>query len=110
MKKDFSTKLICSVSASISDISFLNEFLAVASPRGVSIWAKSDSTKPKSVLAQDAEIILPIGQNLSFCSISGKQLNFMKFELGTKTALDSRGIGKGKCVHSHSIQNCHQVR
>ena len=110
MKRDFSSKLIASVSAPIADITFCNEFLAVASTRGVSIWTKTDTTKPRSVLSQGADIILPIGSNLSFCTISGNQLSFLKFELGTKTVLDSRGIGKGRCVHSHSIQNCHQVR
>ena len=83
--------------------------MTIASQKSTTLWSKTDSLKPIAVCPKGGNKIMMVHDSLSYCSVLGNELNFLRFSPGTKTVLDRRAIGPGKVVANYVFEEFHEI-
>ncbi|CAG5109880.1 Oidioi.mRNA.OKI2018_I69.chr2.g4354.t1.cds [Oikopleura dioica] len=103
-------KSIANVDEAITDFSFTKETLCVSSLSSISLFTKTDGTRPRSSIETAGSHLCPFGgDDRSFCASTGNELKFIRFQFGQKTVLDRFGTGGGKVLQSHCFSKFHDI-
>ena len=109
LKPTGESKPIAAVDSPVTAVCLNTDFMAISTSKSVSLWSKTDTTKPRAHSTTPTHHLLNICNNLSYCTAYENDLNFLKFEPGTKSVLDRRGIGGGKSVSTFSFNRFHEI-